>query len=408
MNKLPTMVLSGFLGAGKTTLLNRILNNKDKMKVAVIVNDMSEVNIDAELTKKKQNYFSSTEEKMIELSNGCICCTLREDLLIEVKKLANESKYDYLLIESTGISEPLPVATTFEFRDENDESLSDIAYIDNMVTVVDAVNFISNYSSTEYLKNSKESLGEEDDRAIIDLMVEQIEFANTIVLNKVSNCSNEDLKIIRAIIKGLNVDAKLIESDYCDISLKEIINTKCFDLEKAENHPLWSKALYDFNNHVPETEEYGITSFTYDARYPFYPEKFMDFLNHAEWPGIIRAKGFFWLSTRPDYIGEVSQAGSLVRHEGLGVWWAALDKEQWPKSEDFQEIIKKYWDERSGDRRQQIVFIGLKNEINQETIKMALDQCLILDYWDNLEKYQSLNDPFPKWFEQEKNEETYH
>lgn len=401
MYKLPTTVLSGFLGAEKTTLLNRILNNKDNLKVAVIVNDMSEVNIDADLIKSNQGHLMSTDEKMVEMSNGCICCTLREDLLKEVELLALSKKYDYLVIESTGISEPLPVAATFEFRDEQGKSLADVAYIDNMITVVDAVNFLENYNSTNYLRDAGESLGDDDDRAIIDLMVEQIEFASTIILNKVSDCSKEDILLIKSVIKGLNMDAEIIESNYSNVPMNKLLNTKCFDLEKAENHPLWSKELYDFKNHTPETDEYGITSFVYRARLPFDPNKFMHFLNEDSWPGIIRAKGFFWLSTRPDYIGEISQAGSLVRHEGIGVWWSSTDKSQWPEGAEFEEIKQAKWDEKCGDKRQEIVFIGIKDEIDVQFIKEKLDACLIKDYWDNEEKYKHLEDPFPKWFQEE-------
>ena len=337
--KLPTTVLSGFLGSGKTTLLNKVLKNTSDLKIAIIVNDMSEVNIDSEFIKSHHNKLYSTEEKMVEMSNGCICCTLREDLLIEVQKLAAEEKYDHLIIESTGISEPLPVATTFEFRDEDGRSLSDAAYIDNMVTVVDAPNFIANYSSTEYLRNTKESLGEDDERAIVDLMVEQIEFASTIILNKISECTKDSLTTIRSIIQGLNTDAEVIETDFSEVSADKIINTNKFDLDKAYDHPLWSKELSGFNEHIPETDEYGITSFVYNAKLPFHPEKFMNFLNNVEWPGVIRAKGFFWLSTRPDYMGELSQAGCLVRHQGLGLWWQSVDKTEWPEGKSLNRLL---------------------------------------------------------------------
>ena len=342
-----------------------------------------------------QNHFTETEEKMVEMSNGCICCTLREDLLKEVKALASEKKYDYLVIESTGISEPLPVAATFEFRDEYGESLADVAYIDNMVTVVDAANFLANYNSTEYLKNTGESLGEEDERAIIDLMVEQIEFASTIILNKVSDCPKAQLDTIKSVIKGLNADAEIIETDFSNVPMNKIVHTHSFDLEKAQDHPLWSKELFGFNDHVPETEEYGITSFVYRARLPSNPEKFMNFLNNEEWPGVIRAKDFFWLSTRPNYIGEVSQAGSLIRHQGLGAWWSSIDKSQWPDTPDFNEMMNKYWDEKSGDKRQEIVFIGLKDQMDGKAMRAKLDSCLVKDYWDDPIVFQQLNDPFP-------------
>jgi G3E family GTPase len=394
-DKLPVTVLSGFLGAGKTTVLNHILNNRDGLRVAVIVNDMSEVNIDAALVREGGANLSRTEEQLVEMTNGCICCTLRDDLLNEVRKLAEQDRFDYLLIESTGIAEPLPVATTFEFRDEAGNSLADVARLDTMVTVVDAVSLLGDYSSADFLSDRGDTAGDNDNRTLVDLLVEQIEFADVVILNKTESATLEQRDAARKIIAGLNADARLIETDFGKVALRDVLGTGLFDMLKAEQHPLWYKELHGFKDHVPETEEYGIRSFVYRAKRPFDPARFHAFV-HRPWPGVVRAKGFFWLATRPHHAGELSQAGPMVRTSKMGLWWSSVPKTQWPDDPGFLAMMKPYLDPVWGDRRQEIVFIGA-DPMNQAALEAELDECLVDAKTFTPDRWRVLPDPFAEW-----------
>ena len=395
MEKLPVTVLSGFLGAGKTTVLTHLLNNREGKKVAVIVNDMSEVNIDTSMVENDVS-LNHKEEKLVEMSNGCICCTLREDLLLEVTKLAKARKFDYLLIESTGISEPLPVAETFTFEDEDGLSLSDVSKLDTMVTVVDAVNFLKDFDEAKYLQEVGESLGEEDERSVTDLLVDQVEFADILLISKTDLVNNAEIDKLKAVLKTLNANAAIIPISNGDVPLDSILNTNLFDFERAQQAPGWLKEMR--GEHIPETEEYGISSFVYKARRPFYPKKFHDFIHRKDLSGkLIRSKGYFWLATRPQFAGNWSQAGGIAHHGFAGMFWKAIPPKDWPKEKESLEYIKEKWVEPFGDMRQEIVFIG--QNLDQNSITKALDDCLLSD--DDLlmgkDHWIKFPDPFPSW-----------